>query len=120
MQSGGTDPTGQSDLDLTVTGAGDSGSPVPPRASHVIDADDQCRAVAGATRSGCPDGDGVADGADNFVRHPNSNQADLDRDGKGDLCDSDIDGDGHSNAKERKHGTDPFNPSSYPRRPGSR
>lgn len=62
------------------------------------------------------DSDGVADATDNCVRQPNAGQADLDRDGVGDACDSDIDGDGHANAKERAHGTDPFDASSYPGR----
>ena len=45
-------------------------------------------------------------------------QADLDGDAQGDACDSDIDGDGHSNAKEKQHGTDPFDAASYPRKKG--
>ncbi len=60
--------------------------------------------------------DGVADGSDNCVRQPNAGQADLDQDGVGDACDSDIDGAGHSNAKERARGTDPYDASSYPGR----
>ncbi len=62
------------------------------------------------------DGDGVEDATDNCVRQPNADQADLDGDGEGDACDNDIDGDGHNNAKERAHGTDPFDASSYPGR----
>ena len=60
------------------------------------------------------DSDGVGDDTDNCVRQPNADQADLDGDGAGDACDSDIDGDGHSNAKERARGTDPYDASSYP------
>ncbi|WP_154402892.1 thrombospondin type 3 repeat-containing protein [Nocardioides speluncae] len=63
------------------------------------------------------DGDGVADSRDNCVKQPNPDQADLDRDGKGNVCDNDIDGDGHSNSKEQAHGTDPYDPRSYPGRP---
>jgi hypothetical protein len=62
------------------------------------------------------DADGVSDATDNCVRQPNPDQADVDRDGRGDACDKDIDGDGHSNAKERAHDTDPYDPSSYPGR----
>jgi hypothetical protein len=62
------------------------------------------------------DGDGVADSRDNCLKQPNANQADLDHDGLGDACDNDIDGDGHSNSKERAQGTDPYNPNSYPGR----
>jgi hypothetical protein len=40
------------------------------------------------------DGDGVPDAADNCPDAPNPDQSDLDRDGAGDLCDHDADGDG--------------------------
>jgi hypothetical protein len=62
------------------------------------------------------DGDGDADGVDNCVKQPNADQADLDKDGQGDACDKDIDGDGHSNEKERAQGTNPYDPTSYPGR----
>jgi hypothetical protein len=43
------------------------------------------------------DGDGVPDVADNCPQAPNSDQADLDNDDIGDVCDDDIDGDGTLN-----------------------
>jgi hypothetical protein len=40
------------------------------------------------------DADGVGDGSDNCVNDANPDQADLDDDGQGDVCDADDDGDG--------------------------
>jgi Subtilase family/Thrombospondin type 3 repeat len=55
---------------------------------------DKCPTVAGNFH-GCPDADedGVLDGVDNCAGVPNLDQADMDADGKGDLCDNDQDGD---------------------------
>jgi hypothetical protein len=53
------------------------------------------------------DGDGVANASDNCMTDANGDQADLDKDGTGDVCDSDRDGDGVSNADEATRGTDP-------------
>jgi len=50
-----------------------------------------------ATETVDTDGDGVGDVKDNCRTTLNANQADLDRDGKGDACDSDVDGDGIAN-----------------------
>ena len=74
------------------------------------------RTVVHATAGTDRDGDGVSDGSDNCLKQPNANQADLDRDGLGDACDGDIDGDGHSNSKEKAQGTDPFDRNYYPGR----
>ncbi|MFT5222353.1 MAG: hypothetical protein ACI867_000652 [Glaciecola sp.] len=60
------------------------------------------------------DGDGVADADDNCVKVANADQADRDGDGTGDACDNDIDGDGHNNAKEGAHHTDPYDATSFP------
>ncbi|WP_037320920.1 thrombospondin type 3 repeat-containing protein [Salegentibacter sp. Hel_I_6] len=46
------------------------------------------------------DGDGILNGVDNCPTIPNANQADLDEDGVGDVCDPDIDGDGILNVDE--------------------
>jgi gliding motility-associated-like protein len=46
------------------------------------------------------DGDGVPDGVDNCPDLANTDQADLDEDGIGDVCDDDIDGDGIVNAED--------------------
>jgi hypothetical protein len=46
------------------------------------------------------DADGVPDTADNCSAVANATQADLDGDGAGDACDTDIDGDGHPNASD--------------------
>lgn len=44
--------------------------------------------------------DGVQDGLDNCPNLANSDQLDVDNDGKGDACDDDIDGDGIPNLED--------------------
>lgn len=46
------------------------------------------------------DGDGILDPGDNCVNTPNKDQADIDGDGIGDVCDDDIDGDGVLNSED--------------------
>jgi Thrombospondin type 3 repeat len=59
---------------------------------------------------------GLPDVNDNCDDHANANQSNIDRDGKGDVCDSDMDGDGHANSKEQTHGTNERDPNDYPRK----
>ncbi len=66
------------------------------------------------------DGDGVSDASDNCPNHFNADQSNIDGDGKGDVCDSDMDGDGHANSKERAHGTNERDPSDYPPKGGKK
>ncbi len=61
------------------------------------------------------DKDGIADLLDNCPNQANQQQLDLDRDGLGNKCDNDMDGDRFSNQDERKTGTDPANALSYPK-----
>ena len=61
------------------------------------------------------DRDGIADPLDNWPLAVNADQADFDRDGAGDVCDSDMDRDGLANDEENAKGkdgviTDPKNP----------
>lgn len=56
------------------------------------------------------DGDGYNHDTDNCPLVSNPDQADLDGDGIGDVCDPDIDGDGLTNEQEVILGTDPYNP----------
>lgn len=44
--------------------------------------------------------DGIQDTIDNCPKIPNSDQLDTDRDGRGDECDPDVDGDGISNSQD--------------------
>ena len=56
------------------------------------------------------DGDGIANIDDNCPIVPNADQADMDGDGVGDVCDTDIDGDGFSNNFD----CSPFDPAVFP------
>ena len=68
-------------------------------------------AEAGATQNwdaGDIDGDAVANASDNCLNVSNPDQADTDKDGQGDKCDNDIDGDGIANDVETAFGTNPL------------
>jgi hypothetical protein len=54
-------------------------------------------AAAAHPEPGDVDGDGVRDEFDNCPQTRNASQTDVDRDGRGDWCDPDADGDGHEN-----------------------
>ncbi len=54
------------------------------------------------------DDDGILDASDNCPTVSNASQDDLDRDGMGDACDADADGDGLDNDFEIARALDPF------------
>lgn len=56
--------------------------------------------AASDNTGGDSDSDGVLDATDNCINTPNADQADLDADGEGDVCDTDRDGDGVLNADD--------------------
>ena len=73
----------------------------------LVDSSDDCPTQAGSVENhGCPgdpdtDGDGLAGPADNCPALANADQADLDGDGEGDICDADDDGDGVVDTSDR-------------------
>ena len=76
-------------------GQGHGGGNQLPRAEDVQAVTDFIDAIALSLSDG--DEDGVTNDLDNCQDLANADQADLDQDGKGDVCDADIDGDGVSN-----------------------
>ena len=60
------------------------------------------------------DRDGVYDDVDNCPSITNNDQSDIDRDGVGNKCDEDIDGDNYSNDLEYNEGTNRYKGSEYP------
>jgi thrombospondin type 3 repeat protein len=94
------------------------------KGTHTLRADWESKGTALATTSRSVvvakdaerkcDGDGANDAIDSCRSTANADQSDIDHDGKGDVCDSDMDGDGHSNDKELKYGTDQPDPNDYP------
>lgn len=98
---------------------GNRGCPTTDRdGDGVPDSGDECPSEPGPQGdAGCPedpgrdaDGDGVVDTRDNCPGEPNPDQDDLDDDGLGDTCDSDVDGDGLTVVREEGVGTDPLDP----------
>jgi len=93
------DNDGRSDLQETIDG------------TDPLDASDCLNCSATDDR----DNDGVLDSApDNCPTISNADQADLDKDGEGDVCDEDDDGDGASDVDEAAAGTDPRDANSCP------
>ena len=84
-------------------GQGHGGGNQLRRAEDVQAVTDFIDAIALSLSDG--DEDGVTNDLDNCQGVANADQADLDQDGKGDVCDADIDGDGVSNADETAQGT---------------
>ena len=107
----------------TVNGPDSFDIPVQvPAGTHSLRVDWEDKAAVLATTSRTvivgpdTDGDGVVDVEDNCADRANVDQSNIDGDAKGDACDSDMDGDGHANAKERAHGTNERDPNDYPRK----
>ncbi len=86
---------------------------------------DSTLAAAGSPCPSDADGDGVDDRVDNCGAIANADQADNDFDSyssttpptvsdSGDVCDTDDDNDGETDADENTFGSDPFNPGSTP------
>ena len=84
-------------------GQGHGGGNQLRRAEDVQAVTDFSDAIALSLSDG--DEDGVTNDLDNCQDVANADQADLDQDDKGDVCDADIDGDGVSNADETAQGT---------------
>jgi hypothetical protein len=95
---------GQAGLDAAIAAAA-ALSQAPPEVYAGMSADELTRLVNWPHPD--PDGDGVRLNADNCPTTANPDQADLDKDGIGDACDPDVDGDGLSDALEAALGTNP-------------
>lgn len=61
------------------------------------------------------DGDAVGDASDNCPDRPNADQANFDGDARGDVCDPDDDNDGANDNQEAAKGTNPRDPTAYPK-----
>ena len=101
---------------ISVDGSGDGDG------DGIIDDLDQCLNTPPpipVDANGCEplpdsDGDGVPDTVDNCPAVANDGQVDTDGDSRGNLCDTDDDGDGFSDVEEIEAGSDPLDPSDAP------
>ena len=110
------DTANEDQADLDEDGAGDACDDDidGDGAANALEVDCQSDPADAASTPVDADEDEICDAEDNCVDAANDDQADLDEDGMGDVCDDDLDGDGAANALEVECQSDPIDAASVP------